>query len=222
MKNNKKLSIMLLFSVVFVLGLMMSVSAEDLYYDCEHNICNTGSFAYDEEECANTCCPFDEIFCVGLSIIEISTCQELQNINNDLSAEYVLVNDIDCWDFSFTPIGGEFVGVLDGQGYTVSDLHISSTGQLGLFTQIGSWNEDVGVVKNLNLKLIDFDKGWWLILNNKGDVLFRVSSMNLYAMLAYVVDTCSKGITETFPHSGFDFIKMAKELIKRDSKEVKT
>lgn len=60
---------------------------------------------------------------------QISSCTELQSLDtSDPSAYYVLVNDIDCTGFPFSPIGlngNAFTGVLDGQGYTISNLTVS-------------------------------------------------------------------------------------------------
>lgn len=50
---------------------------------------------------------------------------ELQSIQNNLAAYYVLGNDIDMSDYSFTPIGSTsapFTGSLNGNGYTISNL----------------------------------------------------------------------------------------------------
>lgn len=58
----------------------------------------------------------------------VNDCTELQNINNNLSAYYVLGNNIDCSaEESFTPIALSeyFTGDLDGDGYTISDVTIA-------------------------------------------------------------------------------------------------
>ncbi len=62
----------------------------------------------------------------------IETCQDLQDINNDLDASYVLANDIDCsitssWNSGagFEPIGSHdnpFLGDLDGDYNTINNL----------------------------------------------------------------------------------------------------
>jgi hypothetical protein len=60
-------------------------------------------------------------------------------MENDLSADYVLGNDIDCNSISnFAPVGdnnNEFTGSLDGLGHVVSNLYINrgSTDYIGLF-----------------------------------------------------------------------------------------
>jgi hypothetical protein len=125
------------------------------------------------------------IFAVGLLFITnyahaadpvmISTCQQLQDINNDLSGDYELANDIDCTGVNFQPIGGvvdwwsdatgnHFKGHLDGKNHTISHLTITtgiggSAGdqESGLFQVIG----DTGVVENL--KLADAN----VVLDNK-------------------------------------------------------
>jgi len=82
----------------------------------------------------------------------ITTCTELQNINNNLSENYVLANDLNCTEFiseGFTPIGDSsyFNGTFDGQGHTVSGIevqHISSAYQ-GVFGALSA----TGIVKNV-------------------------------------------------------------------------
>jgi len=74
----------------------------------------------------------------------ISTCQQLQNINNDLTASYILIQNIDCSDTinwnsgaGFVPLGtsSQFSGNFNGQGHTISGLYIDRPGQnmVGLF-----------------------------------------------------------------------------------------
>jgi hypothetical protein len=82
----------------------------------------------------------------------ISTCTDLQDINTDPTAYYILVTDIDCSDTvtwnsgdGFTPIGG-FSGTLDGQEHTVSGLSINNLASIGIFADV----ED-GTIKNLTI-----------------------------------------------------------------------
>ncbi|WP_277985517.1 ZmpA/ZmpB/ZmpC family metallo-endopeptidase-related protein, partial [Methanolobus psychrotolerans] len=87
---------------------------------------------------------------------------DLQSMNNDLSAHYVLMTDIDAnethlWnnENGFLPIGnssGYFTGEFDGQNYTISNLYInrSSENYIGLFGYING-------AKITNLKLYNFD-----------------------------------------------------------------
>lgn len=100
---------------------------------------------------------------------QISTCQQLQDMNNDLDAYYELIEDIDCsqteeWNYGsgFVPIGDRpdygdrsqepFNGSLDGQNFEIEDLFIArgSENNVGLF---GYWDEGA-VVKNIGLSNI--------------------------------------------------------------------
>ena len=74
--------------------------------------------------------------------IGISTPQQLQNMENDLTADYQLLNDIDMTGFDFQPVGitsfGPFTGTLDGRYFTISNLtHLTNVDNLkrglGLF-----------------------------------------------------------------------------------------
>ncbi len=82
----------------------------------------------------------------------ITTAEELQNINNNVSAHYVLGNDIDLNNADFIPLGnadaGAFSGVFDGAGYTISNLNVSANKYAGFF----GYNE--GVIKNIKLSNI--------------------------------------------------------------------
>ncbi len=91
---------------------------------------------------------------------QIETCQQLQNINLELDAYFILNDDIDCaetedWneETGFDPIGSvdegptynNFLGVLDGQNYKITNLYINRVGEddieydyyVGLFSIIG-------------------------------------------------------------------------------------
>lgn len=85
----------------------------------------------------------------------ISTAQELQDIENNLSDDYELLNDIDLTGFDWTPIGHrwrsqgsgfEFSGTLDGRFFTISNLTINQRLETdtGLFAVIVG-----GTVENL-------------------------------------------------------------------------
>lgn len=79
----------------------------------------------------------------------ITTAEELQNINNNVTAHYVLGNNIDLTGMDFTPIGnvdnGAFSGSFDGNGYSISNLNVYSGKYAGLF----GYNE--GIIKNVIL-----------------------------------------------------------------------
>ncbi len=101
--------------------------------------------------------------------IEIRTIEELYGIRNDLTANYILMNDIDLteatalggdWDFGgrgWNPIGSgdtysriAFSGIFDGNGYAIIGMRIETTssfgGHVGLFTSV------TGEVCNLEMR----------------------------------------------------------------------
>ncbi len=79
----------------------------------------------------------------------IANAEELQNINDNVSAHYVLTADIDMQGIDFTPIGnvdsGAFSGSFDGNGYKILNLNVDSGKYSGLF----GYNE--GIIKNVTL-----------------------------------------------------------------------
>jgi len=81
----------------------------------------------------------------------ITNVDQLQEVNDDLDAYYVLGNDIDAsatsgWADGFDTIGDSvspFTGHFDGQGYVIYDLYINrpSEDHVGLFGFVGSGGE---------------------------------------------------------------------------------
>ena len=69
----------------------------------------------------------------------ITSCQDLQDIQENLNASYQLAHSLDCagtidWNNGqgFNPLGDNitpFTGSLDGQGFTIDNLHINRTDQ---------------------------------------------------------------------------------------------
>jgi hypothetical protein len=94
---------------------------------------------------------------------QISNCNELQEMKDDLSADYILVNDIDCaasntWNSGagYIPAGtsgSRFTGSLDGQNYSITDLFIDrgSTDFIGLFAYTNR-----ATIENVRMADIDF------------------------------------------------------------------
>jgi uncharacterized repeat protein (TIGR02543 family) len=67
---------------------------------------------------------------------EIKNDTDLRNIKDNLNGRYRLMNDIYIQDGGWTPIGGEFKGVLEGAGHRIENLKISGV-DAGLFNAIG-------------------------------------------------------------------------------------
>jgi len=83
----------------------------------------------------------------------ITSAEQLQNIAGNLSAHYILKNDIDCSTVeNWTPIGSEynpFTGCLDGSDYTISNLSIKD-GVIG-----GLFGCNTGKIENINLSNVN-------------------------------------------------------------------
>jgi hypothetical protein len=76
----------------------------------------------------------------------IGNCSQLQEMNDDLTASYVLIRDIDCTGVNFTPIGtsGAFTGTFNGRGYSIDNLSATAADS-GLFDNLS------GAVTDLTL-----------------------------------------------------------------------
>jgi len=90
---------------------------------------------------------------------QITTVEQLQEMNDDLSAHYILMNDIDAsatssWNSGkgFIPVG-TFTGALNGNGFTVYSLYINrpATDYVGLFGKVGEYGEII------NTHLVDLN-----------------------------------------------------------------
>ncbi|MFA4880246.1 MAG: HYR domain-containing protein [Candidatus Doudnabacteria bacterium] len=89
---------------------------------------------------------------------QITNCVQLQEMNNNLTANYVLINDIDCSDTvnwnsgaGLAPIGtpaSPFTGTFDGQEHKITGLFINrpSTNYVGLFGKNSGTIQNVGLV----------------------------------------------------------------------------
>ncbi len=86
-------------------------------------------------------------------LFTISTPEDLDKLRNDMTADYVLANDIDMKDINFVPFGivnnenaGKFTGTFDGRGHTIKNLRydVEGKGEVGLFSQTNN-----ATIKNL-------------------------------------------------------------------------
>ena len=104
---------------------------------------------------------------------QISNITNLQNINSNLSAHYILINDIDAsstvdWNEGdgFEPIG-PFKGTIDGNGHSIINLNINRErdSDIGLFSKITS----AGKIINISLENIyingRYDVGGLVVIN---------------------------------------------------------
>ena len=123
---------------------------------------------------------------------QISNCTELQEVANDLTAYYILINNIDCSDTinwnsgaGFVPIGGGgssfgFTGNFNGNDYNITNLYIArpSTSDVGLFGNInGGVVYGVGVV---NASVVGVDHvGGFVGTNTGGNISNSFSTGNV-------------------------------------------
>ncbi|MFC1753963.1 GLUG motif-containing protein, partial [Thermoproteota archaeon] len=83
---------------------------------------------------------------------QITNCTELNATRDNLTAYYILMNNIDCsgWNggAGFEPIGENFTGNFNGDEYNITDLYIDmSSDYVGLFQKLkGSNVTDLGLV----------------------------------------------------------------------------
>lgn len=128
------------------------------------------------------------LFLISLaSATDITNCTDLQGMANNLSGNYVVVNDIDCSDTvnwnngsGFVAVGEnkpatEFKGIFDGGGYTISNLYVSGDSFDGLF----------GVVRDAivsNIKLVN------ITVNSSGNSAGGITG---YLRDGGIIENCS-------------------------------
>ena len=90
-------------------------------------------------------------------IVEITTAEELASVAYSLDGNYILMENIDLSGISWDVLGDAstpFTGTFDGNGYTISNLSLSSiTNYSGLF------GANSGTIKNLNIVDANIDAG---------------------------------------------------------------
>ena len=107
----------------------------------------------------------------GEDVIKIYTAEDLINVANNKSGNYVLENDIDMSGISFTAIGTKadnFMGIFDGQGHVIRNITINNTAQgQGVF----GYTSDSAVIRNLGAENITINGGknvGGIVGNNNG------------------------------------------------------
>ena len=96
----------------------------------------------------------DEAIAQGYTII--TTADELQAMQYDLSGKYILMNDIDLSGYEWTPVGnndmGPFKGVFNGNGKVVKNLSINRPSEKtqGFFGYASN-----AIIKNVGLENVD-------------------------------------------------------------------
>ena len=86
----------------------------------------------------------------------VVTANDVQNINDNLSGHYIVVNDIDLSTINnFNPIGNSssnsFDGTFDGAGFTLSNLTINRSAE----DYIGVFGYSTGTIKDITVDSVD-------------------------------------------------------------------
>lgn len=80
---------------------------------------------------------------------QISTCEALNAMSLDLDATYELIDDVNCFGFSYTPVGSfeePFTGTLNGNGFSVRFLTVTGASTFGIFSfSEGATIQDLGI-----------------------------------------------------------------------------
>lgn len=131
-------------------GLISSIGSNNwtVYCNDTSNNLNTSSITFEKFDPTN-----------------ITTCTQLQGMNNGLNINYTLGSNVDCSDTvnwnsgeGFLPVGNstsgfEFIGILQGNNYNITDLFINRPSEegVGLFSNTSSVEiNNVGLV-NINI-----------------------------------------------------------------------
>jgi len=85
--------------------------------------------------------------------IHIKNATELQAMQYDAAASYILDNDIDLLGITWVPF--DFAGILDGNSYSIKNLTHSNNDQSGMF-----FNIEGSIVKNIGLVNVSLHGGW--------------------------------------------------------------
>ncbi len=135
---------------------------------------------------------FALVICAS-ALTGVSTCQQLQDMKNNLGEDYVLGNDIDCsatasWNSGagFEPVGSTstavFAGNFDGQGYEISGLTINrpSAISVGLFGAT-SHETQISSVNLLGGRVIGFEYVGSLVGFNQGTISNSTTNVTVIA-----------------------------------------
>lgn len=88
---------------------------------------------------------------------EIYTKEDFYKINNDVSASYILMNDLDFSEEENFESIPEFSGIFDGNGHTISSVHKKSDLQAGIFLELKNAEIRNLTVKNSNFDVVNYD-----------------------------------------------------------------
>ncbi|MCL2578166.1 MAG: hypothetical protein FWE27_08990 [Defluviitaleaceae bacterium] len=91
---------------------------------------------------------------ITVDAVEIHTADDLNKVRNNLAGSFRLMDDIDMTGVDWLPIGtrtAPFTGVLDGDGFTISNLTIDRPS----LNDVGLFGRNSGTIINLGLSNVD-------------------------------------------------------------------
>jgi len=126
------------------------------------------------------------------SFIEIDTVQELIDISNNLSGNYVLTADLDSWypGYAIGTVDAPFTGIFDGNGHTIESIEYDTTFDEQI---LGVFGYNAGVVRNLNVGSVsytlEYDVGrWYVTTENCQDIIGGIVAHNSGSVLNCTVE----------------------------------
>jgi len=122
--------------------------------------------------------------------IHITTPAELQDMESDLTADYILDNDLDMTGVVWVPIGvsSSFTGTFDGGGFTISNLTSDDTGHLNYFAGLFAIVDSPAVIQNLKLDNISLIANSSTLAGALGGDVENCTVSNVVAMNVSIVD----------------------------------
>lgn len=108
-----------------------------------------------------------------IDYIVVRTIEELQAIDNDLSANYILANDIDAGDYIFKSIGKTgFGGIFNGNNYVIKIKYFDNAHGSGIFHQNGRGRS--GIIRNIIFKSdIDIESETIFVMHNENESIIE-------------------------------------------------
>jgi hypothetical protein len=85
------------------------------------------------------------------NVIEITTIEDFLSIQDDLSGNYRVMNDIDFQGLQIQPFQGGFQGILNGNNFELSNFTLKN-----LNSQTALFQSNQGIIENLRFSNISF------------------------------------------------------------------
>lgn len=153
------------------------------------------------------------------SFTPIGSVEDFLKINNNLSGNYYLTNDIDLNGISFTGFGSEeepFSGIFDGKGHIISNYTYSNASDDANY-YVGIFNYSIGLVKNIGIEnySISINTGYagGLVGYNSGTILNSftngqvITSRYSGGIVSYntgeIINCYTKGIINAHEKNGY-------------------